>query len=200
MFDSESETECMTGASLYCHQSSSVKRTFDLWSAPEIQATQYFQNRNCENLSWLLQICARPLNTEMAANTRTPLLAHREKVYTVNEHEEKRDRDDSTDSQLTTLADYLGMQPDSLSCGTSSERDRENTSKRERSAPYDPVVTISHEQLEELLTAMDTTSDLLRQVGMSSVDLENLTRRRRWGFPILNFFTSLTVELYIRVP
>ncbi|KAJ7393324.1 hypothetical protein OS493_006294 [Desmophyllum pertusum] len=34
-------------------------------------------------------------------------------------------------------------------------------------------------QLEELLTAMDTTSDLLRQVGMSSVDLENLTRRRR---------------------
>ena len=108
---------------------------------------------------------------EMSADVRTPLLANRETICTIDEHE--RPRVDRTDSQLTALADQLGMQADAFS-GSSTERDNNNTPKRD-----DPVVTISREQLEELLTALDTTRDLVRQVGMNSVELENLTRRRR---------------------
>ncbi|KAL9971112.1 hypothetical protein ACROYT_G023599 [Oculina patagonica] len=107
----------------------------------------------------------------MSANARTPLLANQEKIYTIDELE--RPREDSTDSQLTALADQLGMQADAFS-GASTERDNNNTPKRD-----DPVITIGREQLEELITSLDTTRDLLRQVGMNSVELENLTRRRR---------------------
>ena len=115
--------------------------------------------------------------SEMFANTRTPLLTDRERIHSVGEHD--RLREDSTDSQLTALADQLGLQPDAFS-GTSSEREHNNPPKRGRSGPInDSVVTISHEQLDELLTALDATSDLIKQVGMNSVELENLTRRRR---------------------
>ena len=107
----------------------------------------------------------------MSADDRTPLLANRDTIYTINEQE--RLRGDSTDSQLTALADELGMQADAFS-GASTERDNNNTPKRD-----DPVITISREHLEELLTSLDTTRDLLRQVGMNSVELENLARRRR---------------------
>ena len=108
--------------------------------------------------------------SEMSVDSRTPLLTDREKIYS---------REDSTDSQLTALADQLGMQADAFS-GASSERENNNAPKRERYGPInDSVVTISHEQLEELLTALDSTSDLIKQVGMNSVELENLTRRRR---------------------
>jgi len=113
----------------------------------------------------------------MSVDTRTPLLTDREKIYSVGEPDHEILREDSTDSQLTALADQLGLQPDGFS-GTSSERG--NPSRRVRNGPMnDAVVTVSHEQLEELLTALDTTRDLIRQVGMNSVELENLTRRRR---------------------
>lgn len=113
----------------------------------------------------------------MSAGTRTPLLTNPERMYTTGEDDHERLRGDSTDSQLTALADHLGLQPDALS-GTSSER--ETRTKRGRNGPInDAVVTVSHEQLEELLTALDTTSDLIKQVGMNSLELENLTRRRR---------------------
>ena len=115
----------------------------------------------------------------MSADTRTPLLTDREKIYSVDEHDHERLREDSTDSELTAFADQLGLQPDAFS-GTSSERENNNPSKRRRQGPInESVVTISHEQLEELLTALDTTRDLIRQVGMNSVELDNLTRRRR---------------------
>lgn len=115
--------------------------------------------------------------SEMSVDTRTPLLADREKIYSIGEHE--RLREDSTDSQLTAFADQLGMQADAFS-GASSERENNNVPKRERNGPVnDSVVTISHDQLEELLTALETTSDLIKQVGMNSMELENLTRRRR---------------------
>ena len=116
----------------------------------------------------------------MSVDTRTPLLTDRERIYSYGEHDHERRREDSTDSQLTALADQLGFQADAFS-GTSSERENNNPSKRGRDGPInDSVVTISHEQLEELLTALETTSDLIKQVGMNSVELENLTRRRRW--------------------
>lgn len=114
----------------------------------------------------------------MSVDARTPLLADRERVYSFGEHDHER-RGDSTDSQLTALADQLGFQADAFS-GTSSERENNNPSKRGRHGPInDSVVTISHEQLDELLTALETTSDLIKQVGMNSVELDNLTRRRR---------------------
>lgn len=113
----------------------------------------------------------------MSVDTRTPFLTNPERMYTTGEDDHERLRGDSTDSQLTALADHLGLQPDAFS-GTSSER--ETRTKRGRNGPInDAVVTVSHEQLEELLTALDTTSDLIKQVGMNSVELENLTRRRR---------------------
>ena len=115
----------------------------------------------------------------MSADTRTPLLTDGEKIYSVGDQDHEMLREDSTDSQLTALADQLGLQPDAFSA-TSSERENNNPSKRVRYGPInDSVVTISHEQLEELLTALDTTRDMIRQVGMNSVELENLTRRRR---------------------
>lgn len=118
----------------------------------------------------------------MSVDARTPLLADRERFYSSGEHElhdHERRREDSTDSQLTALADQLGFQADAFS-GTSTERENDNRSKRGRHGPInDSVVTISHEQLEELLTALESTSDLIKQVGMNSVELENLTRRRR---------------------
>jgi len=118
-------------------------------------------------------------SSEMSVDTRTPLLTDRENMYSVGDQDHERLRKDSTDSQLTALADQLGLQPDAFS-GTSSERENNNPSKRGRNGPVnDSVVTISHEQLDELLTALETTSDLIKQVGMNSVELENLTRRRR---------------------
>ena len=115
----------------------------------------------------------------MDANTRTPLLRDREMIYTVDE----RDREDSSrvstaDSQLTALAEELGMKADALS-GASSERDKDGTSSRRRNGPVEAVVTITREQLEELQTALETTSDLIRQVGMNSVEFDALNRRRR---------------------
>ena len=145
--------------------------------------------RNCENDTGLtgfrtfsLSSCGN-LNVgnspEMSADTRTPLLTDREKIYSVGDQDHEMLREDSTDSQLTALADQLGLQPDAFSA-TSSERENNNPSKRVRYGPInDSVVTISQEQLEELLTALDTTRDMIRQVGMNSVELENLTRRRR---------------------
>ena len=115
----------------------------------------------------------------MDANTRTPLLRDREMIYSVDE----RDREDSSrvstaDSQLTALAEELGMKADALS-GASSERDKDGVSSRRRNGPAEAVVTITREQLEELQTALETTSDLIRQVGMNSVEFDALNRRRR---------------------
>ena len=108
----------------------------------------------------------------MSADIRTPLLADQEKIYTMDELE--RRRESYKDSELTALADQLGVPADAFS-GASTERDHvHNPPRRE-----DPVVTINREQLDELLTALDTTRDLLRQVGMNSVELEHLTRRRQ---------------------
>lgn len=114
----------------------------------------------------------------MAANSTTPLLRDSERMYSVDDDTERL-RQDSTDSQLTALADELGMQPDAFSRASSAERGKDNAYRRERSRYKDPVVNISYEQLEELLTALDSTSDMLRQVGLNSVELENLTRQRR---------------------
>ena len=114
----------------------------------------------------------------MSANIRTPLLGDREMNYTLEEKQREDNRVSTADSQLTALADELGMSPDALS-GTSTERDRDNASSRRRNGPSEAVVTITQEQLEELQTALETTTDLIRQVGMNSVELEALSRRRR---------------------
>lgn len=119
----------------------------------------------------------------MSANIRTPLLGDREMNYTVQDREQEDSRVSNADSQLAALADELGMSPDAFS-GASTERDRvldrDNAlSRRRRNGPDEAVVTITHEQLEELQTALETTTDLIRQVGMNSVELEALSRRRR---------------------
>ena len=115
----------------------------------------------------------------MDANTRTPLLRDREMIYTVDERDgEESSRVSTADSQLTALAEELGMRADALS-GASSERDKDGTSSRRRNGPTEAVVTITREQLEELQTALETTSDLIRQVGMNSVEFDALNRRRR---------------------
>lgn len=115
----------------------------------------------------------------MDANTRTPLLRDREMIYTVDERDgEESSRVSTADSQLTALAEELGMKADALS-GASSERDKDGTSSRRRNGPTEAVVTITREQLEELQTALETTSDLIRQVGMNSVEFDALNRRRR---------------------
>lgn len=89
----------------------------------------------------------------MAADARTPLLGDREMVYTIDELEQE-------DSGVST-AD-----------STASRRSRRN-------GPTEHVVTITREQLEDLQIALETTSDLIRQVGMDSVELEALSRQRR---------------------
>ena len=126
---------------------------------------------------------ARPLNTgflNMATRITTPLLKDRERIYSTEETGGPQET--STDSRFLSLADQLGVQPDALSRSSSAEREKENDYERDRRRHKDPVVNISFEQLEELLTALDSTSDMLRQVGLNSVELESLTRQRRWGF------------------
>lgn len=113
----------------------------------------------------------------MAARITTPLLEDRERIYTTGETGGPHEA--STDSRLLSLADKLGMQPDALSQSSSAEREKGNDYERDRRLHRDPVVNISFEQLEELLTALDSTSDMLRQIGLNSVELESLTRQRR---------------------
>lgn len=123
---------------------------------------------------------ARPLNTgflNMATRITTPLLKDRERIYSTEETGGPQET--STDSRFLSLADQLGVQPDALSRSSSAEREKENDYERDRRRHKDPVVNISFEQLEELLTALDSTSDMLRQVGLNSVELESLTRQRR---------------------
>ena len=122
----------------------------------------------------------RPLNTgflNMATRITTPLLKDSERIYSTEETGGPQET--STDSRFLSLADQLGVQPDALSRSSSAEREKENDHERDRRRHKDPVVNISFEQLEELLTALDSTSDMLRQVGLNSVELESLTRQRR---------------------
>lgn len=116
----------------------------------------------------------------MAANARTPLLADREIVYSIGEQDREDSRvstADSPDSQMTALAEELGLKADAFS-GASTEGDKNSASSRRRNGRIDPVVTITREHLEELQTALETTSDLIRQCGLNSVELEALSRRR----------------------
>ena len=116
----------------------------------------------------------------MAANASTPLLGDRGMVYTVDERERENSRVSAAESQLTALAEELGMKADALSTA-STERDKDSTTTRRsrRNGPIEHVVTITREQLEDLQVALETTSDLIRQVGMNSVELEELNRQRR---------------------
>lgn len=97
---------------------------------------------------------------------------------------EERDQEDSgvsmADSQLTALAEELGLKADALS-GASMERDKDSDSSRRRNGPVEHVVTITRDQLEDLQNALETTSDLIRQVGMNSIELETLSRQRNRG-------------------
>ena len=117
----------------------------------------------------------------MAANTSPPLLADRDLFYTMGERED-REREESgvstAESQLTALAEELGLKADALS-GASTERGKGTASSRRRNGHSDPVVTIAQEQLDELQAALENTIDLIRQVGMNSVELEALRVRRR---------------------
>ena len=166
----------MHDGSFPCHQSSSPEQI----NADQRNNIEIVKNiLGLEHFSSLESLI---FFSEMSVDARTPLLTDRERIHSFGErelHNHERRREDSTDSQLTALADQLGFQADAFS-GTSTERENNNPSKRGRHGPInDSVVTISHEQLEELLTALETTSDLIKQVGMNSVELDNLTRRRR---------------------
>ena len=116
----------------------------------------------------------------MAANARTPLLGDREMVYTIDEREQEDSRVSTAESRMTALAEELGLKADALSAA-STERDKDSTVSRRsrRNGLTEHVVTITREQLEDLQTALETTSDLIRQVGMDSVELEALSRQRR---------------------
>lgn len=116
----------------------------------------------------------------MAANARTPLLGDRQMVYAIDEQEREDSRVSTAESQMTALAEELGMKADALSAA-STERDKDSTASRRsrRNGPTEHVVTITREQLDDLQIALETTSDLIRQVGMNSVELEALSRQRR---------------------
>jgi len=114
----------------------------------------------------------------MAANARTPLLADREIAYSIEERDREDSRVSTADSQMTALAEELGLKADVWS-GASTEGDKKSASSRRRNGRIDPVVTITREHLEELQTALETTSDLIRQCGLNSVELEALSRRRK---------------------
>ena len=115
----------------------------------------------------------------MAANHRTPLLGDRKLNYTTEERDREDSRVSTADvSQLTALAEELGLKADALS-DASIERDKDSDSNRRRNGPVEHVVTITRDQLEDLQNALETTSDLIRQVGMNSIELEALSRQRK---------------------
>ena len=111
----------------------------------------------------------------MAANDRTPLLGDKPLVYTEDEQDQYASRISSADSQLTALAEELGFRADALSKDSTEIRDKDSSFWRKRNGP---VVTVTREQLDELQTALENTSDLLRQVSMNSLEFEALSKQR----------------------
>ena len=112
---------------------------------------------------------------DMAANDRTPLLGDKPLVYTEDEQDQYASRISSADSQLTALAEELGFRADALSKDSTEIRDKDSSFWRKRNGP---VVTVTREQLDELQTALENTSDLLRQVSMNSLEFEALSKQR----------------------
>ena len=65
--------------------------------------------------------------------------------------------------------------------GSLEAADKDNSSGRRFNAP---VITISREQLDELRSALENASDLLREVGMNSVELDAQRRQSRSEFSV----------------
>lgn len=114
----------------------------------------------------------------MASNQRTPLLGDQPLSYAKGEQDHLQANGvNSAGSQFTALADELGVSTaDALSRGSldSSLGRRFNT----------PVITIAREQLDELRSALENATDLLREVSMNSIELDGLCKQRRSEFSV----------------
>ena len=99
----------------------------------------------------------------MATNIRTPFIT--EKMEKIDKLEESS----GSKSKLTTFAERLGLKD------TFSILSKENVSGR-NVGQDESVITVSHDQLEDLLTSLENTRDMIRQMYMTSTEVK---RRRR---------------------
>ncbi|XP_074625222.1 uncharacterized protein LOC141883593 isoform X2 [Acropora palmata] len=131
---------------------------------------------------------------DMAANPRTPLLGDQPLSYINREQDHHQPNGvNSAASQFTAFADELGDSvANASSRGSLEVANKDNSSGRRGS----PVITISREQLDELRSALENATDLLREVNMNSVELDTRSRQsRHYKIPkcITNNLLLLTV-------
>ena len=119
----------------------------------------------------------------MAANPRTPLLGDQPLSHITREQDHPQANGvNSAASQFTTFADELGDSvANASSRGSLEAADKDNSSGRRFNAP---VITIAREQLDELRSALENASDLLREVSMNSVELDAQRRQSRSEFSV----------------
>lgn len=132
---------------------------------------------------------------DMAANPRTPLLGDQPLSHITREQDHHQANGvNSAASQFTAFADELGdSAANASSRGSLEVADKDNSSGRRFNSP---VITISREQLDELRSALENASELLREVSMNSVELEARSRQsRHYKIPkrITNNLLLLTV-------
>ena len=119
---------------------------------------------------------------DMAANPRTPLLGDQPLSYINREQDHHQPNGvNSAASQFTAFADELGDSvANASSRGSLEVANKDNSSGRRGS----PVITISREQLDELRSALENATDLLREVNMNSVELDTRSRQSRSEFSV----------------